>query len=84
MRKFWKLILMVLLGLTLSLGATTMAVAQSSTAASAPKSSKTSAENAEKLDINSATKEQLDALPGIDEAYAQKSSPDGCIGRSAT
>jgi competence protein ComEA len=26
----------------------------------------------EKLDINSATKEQLDALPGIGEAYSQK------------
>lgn len=27
---------------------------------------------AEKLDINSATKEQLQALPGIGEAYSQK------------
>jgi competence protein ComEA len=30
------------------------------------------AANADLLDINSATKEQLDALPGIGEAYSQK------------
>ncbi len=37
---------------------------------STPAKSKTA--NADKLDINSATKDQLDALPGIGEAYAQK------------
>lgn len=36
---------------------------------SAPKSKTASAD---KLDINSATKDQLDALPGIGDAYAQK------------
>jgi len=35
-------------------------------------SAKGTAPSGEKLDINSATKEQLDALPGIGEAYAQK------------
>jgi len=35
-------------------------------------SAKSKAPAGEKLDINSATKEQLDALPGIGEAYAQK------------
>jgi len=33
---------------------------------------KTKTANADKLDINSATKDQLDALPGIGEANAQK------------
>ena len=32
----------------------------------------TAAPAADLLDINSATKEQLDALPGIGEAYSQK------------
>jgi len=41
--------------------------AQSSSASAASKASA-----ADKLDINSASKEQLDALPGIGEAFAQK------------
>jgi len=32
----------------------------------------TAAANADLLDINSATKEQLEALPGIGDAYSQK------------
>ena len=47
-----------------------MASAAPQTAASSSKSSSTTA--ADKLDINSATKDQLDALPGIGEAYATK------------
>ena len=54
---------------------TTVAAAQTAAAKSA-KPAKTdssmSAPAADLLDINSATKEQLDALPGIGEAYSQK------------
>lgn len=39
---------------------------------SAAKSSQAAAASADLLDINSATKDQLDALPGIGEKYAQK------------
>jgi DNA uptake protein ComE-like DNA-binding protein len=47
-------------------------------------SAKSKAPAGEKLDINSATKEQLDALPGIGDAYAQKSSITAPIVPSAT
>ena len=47
--------------------------AQDATAKPAAKTEKPSAAPAaDLLDINSATKEQLDALPGIGEAYSQK------------
>jgi competence protein ComEA len=72
MRKIWGSFLVAVLAITLALGTTGTAVAQSNPAPSEAKSSKTSVANAEKLDINSATKEQLDALPGVGEAYADK------------
>jgi competence protein ComEA len=51
--------------------AVSVAVSQPQTK-SAAKSSQAAAASADLLDINSATKDQLDALPGIGEKYAQK------------
>ena len=61
-------VLLVALVLVLGVG---VAVSQTS---STKKSASTAATNASKdlVDINSATKEQLDALPGIGAAYSQK------------
>jgi len=46
-----------------------MAVGQAKPSASAPAAA---AKSGEKLDINTATKDQLQALPGIGDAYSQK------------
>jgi len=66
-RNFMTRILIALFALSLISG---MAVAQ---AAKKPaKAPAAAAADADLLDINSATKEQLDALPGIGAAYSQK------------
>ena len=58
----------ILLSLILAL---TTGMATTSFAASAPPQMASSAP-ADKLDLNSATQEQLKALPGIGDAYSQK------------
>jgi DNA uptake protein ComE-like DNA-binding protein len=65
-RKMWLVIITLVLGFALALPAS----AQSSSAPA--KTTKTSMAAADKLDINSATKDQLQALPGIGDAYSQK------------
>jgi competence protein ComEA len=84
MRKLWILLSTAVLSLTLvTLSSGRLApladnstasseAAQTSPAPATEKSAKGEAATGEKVDINTATKEQLDALPGIGEAYAQK------------
>jgi competence protein ComEA len=73
MKTFSRMLFSAILALTLSLGIAATAGAQSSTDSSmSAKASKAASAVAEKLDINSATKDQLDALPGIGSAYADK------------
>lgn len=70
MRKFCIAILVTLFSLSLLIG-TALSQATSSSAP-AKTTAKPTAVKAELLDINSATKDQLQALPGIGDAYSQK------------
>jgi competence protein ComEA len=73
MKTFSRLLFSVALVVALALGTAGTSAAQSSTDSSmSAKASKAVAALGEKLDINSATKDQLGALPGIGSAYAEK------------
>ena len=71
MRRIGILMLTVMLGMATVFSAPQAAVAQSN-ATPAAKALHTSAASTEKLDINSVTKEQLQALAGIGDALSQK------------
>ena len=66
MRKLWIALFTAVLALTL-----TANLPAQSAGSKATSTAKTAAAS-EKLDINSATKDQLQALPGIGDAYSQK------------
>ena len=66
------LLFLLATALVLSGAFTSVAAAAQSTPTSSSQSTKSKTANADKLDINSATKDQLDALPGIGDKYAQK------------
>jgi DNA uptake protein ComE-like DNA-binding protein len=73
MKSSSRILFSAVLAMTLALGMAGAAGAQSSADSSmSAKASKAAAAVGEKLDINSATKDQLDALPGIGSAYADK------------
>jgi len=71
MRRISKVIFAVVLAIMLAAGVSTSASAQATSGSSA-KATKPAAGTADKLDINSATKEQLQALPGVGDAYSDK------------
>ena len=73
MKSFSRILFSAMLAMVLALGFAGTAGAQSTADSSmSAKASKAVAALGEKLDINSATKDQLDALPGIGPAYAEK------------
>src|SRR5256885_15848019 len=72
MRMLSRLTHSALLALALIFGVASVAAQSSSDSSMSAKASKAAAAMTEKLDINSATKDQLDALPGIGSTYADK------------
>jgi competence protein ComEA len=72
MRSFSRLIYSAILAASLVFAMTSVAAQSSSDSSMSAKASKAVAAMGEKLDINSATKDQLDAIPGIGKGYAEK------------
>jgi DNA uptake protein ComE-like DNA-binding protein len=83
MNKAWTRLLILVFSGSIAISTSAFAAAQTRETGTVPEvnatpaqsssaSAKSKASAADKLDINSASKEQLDALPGIGEAFAQK------------
>ena len=72
MRKLWVLLFTAVIAVSLATGQASTGAAKSKDQTTSAAKAKTTAPAAEKLDINTATKDQLQALPGIGDAYSQK------------
>lgn len=72
MRKLWVLLFTALVAVSLANAQSSGGKSNSKTETTSTAKAKTATPASEKLDINSATKDQLQALPGIGDAYSQK------------